>query len=267
MLKKEFKTKILMIAIIALFSLSVISANRMNLIVTNSNSGDKKICWGIKRTNNHEQPDFGSENKKILDENEGICIGNDKEKHIYLTFDSGYEAGYIDKILDVLKENNIRATFFITAHYLNTASDKVERMIEEKHIIGNHTCNHYSLPTISNDEIEKEIMTLHQSVYSKFGYEMKFIRPPKGEFSERTLKKTQSLGYKTVMWSFAYVDWNEKKQPSKEEAIKIITNNFHSGEIMLLHSNSKTNSEVLDTIIKEAQAQGYEFKGLDEFQK
>lgn len=267
MLKTESKIKILMIAIIALFTISVISANQVNLIVTNSNSGDKKIGWGIKRTNNHEQPDFGSENKKILEENGGICIGNNKEKYIYLTFDSGYEAGYIDKILDVLKENNIKATFFITAHYLNTASDKVEKMIEEKHIIGNHTCNHYSLPTISNDEIEKEIMKLHQSVYSKFGYEMKFIRPPKGEFCERTLKKTQSLGYKTVMWSFAYVDWNEKKQPSKEEAIKIITNNFHSGEIMLLHSNSKTNSEVLDTIIKEARAQGYEFKGLDEFQK
>ena len=94
---------------------------------------------------------------------------------------------------------------------------------------------------------------------------MKYLRPPKGEFNERTLQKTSSLGYKTVMWSFAYCDWDEKKQPSQEEAIKIITKNFHSGEIMLLHSNSKTNSEVLDKIIKEAKNQGYEFKSLDEF--
>lgn len=121
------------------------------------------------------------------------------------------------------------------------------------------------MPTISNEEIEKEIMKLHQSVYEKFNYEMKYIRPPKGEFSERTLKKCEELGYKTVMWSFAYCDWDEKKQPSLADGIKKVTENFHSGEIMLLHSNSKTNSEILDQIIKEAKNQGYEFKTLDEF--
>ena len=124
-------------------------------------------------------------------------------------------------------------------------------MVNDGHIIGNHTVNHKSMPSINNETIEKEIMQLHQSMYEKFGYEMKYLRPPKGEFNERTLQKTSSLGYKTVMWSFAYCDWDEKKQPSQEEAIKIITKNFHSGEIMLLHSNSKTNSEVLDKIIKE----------------
>lgn len=108
-------------------------------------------------------------------------------------------------------------------------------------------------------------MKLHQAVYEKYKYEMKYIRPPKGEFNSRTLKKCEELGYKTVMWSFAYCDWDEKKQPSIEEAEKIITNNFHSGEIMLLHSNSKTNSEVLEKIIKEAQNQGYKFNTLDQF--
>jgi len=109
-------------------------------------------------------------------------------------------------------------------------------------------------------------MKLHQAVYQKFNYEMKYIRPPKGEFNERTLKKSMQLGYKTVMWSFAYFDWDEKKQPSIDDAKKMITTNFHAGEIMLLHPNSKTNSEVLATIIKEAHNQGYEFKLLDQFE-
>ena len=125
--------------------------------------------------------------------------------------------------------------------------------------------NHKSMPTISDEEIEKEVMPLHQAIYKKFGYEMKYIRPPRGEYNERTIKKCEELGYKTVMWSFAYCDWDEKKQPSQEEAIKKIEENFHSGEIILLHSNSKTNSEVLDKIIKDARNDGYEFKTLDEF--
>ena len=184
---------------------------------------------------------------------------------IYLTFDEGYEAGYTENILNTLKKNDVKATFFITSHYFNTASDLVERMISDGHIIGNHTVNHKSLPSISNEEIENELMKLHQAMYEKFNYEMKYMRPPKGEFNERTLRKTAQLGYKTVMWSFAYFDWDEKKQPNLEESRKIIINNFHCGEIMLLHPNSKTNSEVLDSIIKEAKNQGYQFKLLDEF--
>ena len=167
--------------------------------------------------------------------------------------------------MNTLKENNVKATFFITSHYLNTASELVERMINDGHIIGNHTCSHPSLPSKTNEEIENELMKLHRAIFEKFNYDMKYMRPPKGEFNERTLKKTQELGYKTVMWSFAYFDWDEKKQPSIEESKKIIINNFHCGEIMLLHPNSKTNSEVLDSIIKEAQKEGYEFKTLEEF--
>ena len=263
--KEKNKMIILSLLIIIIFSASVIAANNEYTILTSGDTS-KTIGWGIKRNNNHEQPDVGSENKKLLEQNDGICLGKDGEKNIYLTFDAGYEAGYIDKILDTLKENNVKATFFITSHYLNTALDKVERMINEGHIIGNHTCSHPNLPSLTDEEIEKEIMKLHQAVFEKFGYEMKYIRPPKGEFNERTLKKCSSLGYKTVMWSFAYCDWDEKKQLSIEEAKKIITNNFHAGEIMLLHSNSKTNSDVLDTIIKEARKQGYDFKSLDQFQ-
>lgn len=265
---KDNKMKLIIsLVVILIFSFSIISINMQNhnVLDTSTIINNEKIGWGIKRTDNHQQPDVGEKNKKILEENEGICLGKDAEKYIYLTFDSGYEAGYISNILDILKQNEIKATFFITSHYLNTASENVERMINEGHIIGNHTVNHKSMPEISDEEIEKEIMQLHQAIYEKFNYEMKYIRPPKGEFNERTLKKCHELGYKTVMWSFAYCDWDEKKQPSIENAKKMILDNLHPGEIMLLHSNSKTNSEVLDTIIKESINQGYEFKTLEEF--
>ena len=262
--KEKVKNIIIIGTVLILFSICTIKLNQSNIISTIATE-DKKIGWGIKRAQNNMQPDVGSENRKILEENGGICLGNDLEKSIYLTFDNGYEAGYTSKLLDTLKENNVKATFFITAHYLNTASELVERMINEGHIIGNHTCNHPSMPSISDEEIEKEIMELHQAIYEKFNYEMKYIRPPKGEFNERTLKKSSQLGYKTVMWSFAYCDWDEKKQPLIENAKKMIIDNLHSGEIMLLHPNSKTNLEVLDLIIKEAKNQGYEFKLLDEF--
>ena len=123
------------------------------------------------------------------------------------------------------------------------------------------------MPSLTEEEIKKEIMDLHKSVYEKFGYEMKYIRPPKGEFSEKSLLVTNSLGYKTVMWSFAYEDWNEEKQPDEEKAKEKILNNLHNGEIMLLHGNSKTNTNILDSVIKEAKNMGYVFKSLDEFEK
>ena len=139
-------------------------------------------------------------------------------------------------------------------------------MIEEGHIVGNHTVNHKSMPDLSEEKIKKEILELHQIIYDKFNYEMKYMRPPKGEFSEKSLSVTNSLGYKTVMWSFAYEDWNEDKQAEEEKSKAKILNNLHNGEIMLLHGNSKTNTNILDSIIKEAKQMGYEFKSLDEFQ-
>ena len=123
------------------------------------------------------------------------------------------------------------------------------------------------MPDLSDEQIKSEVMKLHQTIYDKFQYEMKYIRPPMGEFSERTLVATNNLGYKSVMWSFAYKDWEENNQPSEQDAIKMITENFHSGEIMLLHGNSKTNTNILTEIIKQAREQGYEFYSLDEFEK
>ena len=254
---------------LTIFTITVIAGpeNTGKTVETASNLSNDKIGWGIKRNDNHNQPDLGSTNKALIDKYNGIAMGNKEDKSIYLTFDCGYEAGYTAKILDVLKEKNVQGTFFISAHYLNTASDLVERMINEGHIVGNHTVNHKSMPELSDDEINSELMKLNQSLYEKFGYEMRYMRPPKGEFSERTLSITESLGFKTVMWSFAYVDWNEDNQPSQDEALNKILSNLHNGEVMLLHATSKTNSEIMGQIIEGAQNQGFEFKSLEEFKE
>ena len=231
----------------------VLNRNEKNTIVTNAaienieSLSNKKIGWGIKRADNHAQPDVGAKNKEILDKYEGYCLGNNISKKIYLTFDAGYEAGYTEKILEVLKQNDVKACFFITAHYVNTKPELVQKMIDEGHIIGNHTVNHKSMPDINLETIKKEVMDLHTSIYQKFGYEMKYIRPPKGEYSERTVAYTNTLGYKT----------------GKDK----ILNNVHNGEIMLLHSTSKDNANILDECIKEIKKMSYEFKSLDEFEK
>ena len=252
-----------------IFTFSLIQSNQQQeaLPTNTSNISNKKIGWGIKREDNHKQPDLGSQNKKIIDEYQGIAMGNAEKPYVYLTFDEGYEAGYTEKMLAVLKENQVSATFFLTAHYLNTQPDLVKKMIDEGHIVGNHTVNHKSMPDLSDDQLKKEVMDLHAAMYEKFGYEMKYIRPPKGEYSERTVAYTNSLGYKTVMWSLAYDDWDENKQGREEYGKSKILNNIHNGAVILLHGNSKDNSNILDSCIKEIKKMGYEFKSLDEFQR
>ena len=205
------------------------------------NMSNQKIEWGIKRNNNHEQPDLGSKNKKIIDENQGIAMGNKESKSVYLTFDEGYEAGYTEQILQILKQNNVKAAFFITAHYVNTNAELVQKMIEEGHVIGNHTVNHKSMPSLTLEQIKEEVMNLHTAIYNQFGYEMKYIRPPKGEYSEKTVAYCNTLGYTTVMWSFAYDDWNENAQKGETYAKKKILDNIHNGAVILLHGNSKDN--------------------------
>lgn len=267
MKKIRIYISILLILSILLTGILITRNNKAIETSASSNLSNKKIGWGIKREKDHKRPDVGKENKELMEKYNGIYIGNENKKYIYLTFDEGYEAGYTEKILDVLKENDVKATFFITAHYLNTAEELVKRMVNEGHIVGNHTVNHKTLPEISDKEIDEEVMGLHQAIYEKTGYEMKYIRPPKGEYSERSLDATNKLGYTTVMWTFGYMDYDENKQKGTEYAKKIILDNLHNGEIMLLHGNSKDNANVLDEIIKSAKAEGYEFKSLDEFER
>ena len=262
--------KIIVVVFLLMFIMFVIfvagiSSNFQVIDVSTKAISTKKIEWGIKRGKNHEQPDLGTENIKIINNQNGIAMGSSEYKYIYLTFDSGYEAGYTEKILDVLKENNVKATFFVTGQYVKTSEDLIKRMIDEGHIIGNHTVNHKSMPKCSNETINEEVMNLHKEVYEKFNYEMKYIRPPKGEYSEASIAYTNTLGYTTVMWSFAYDDWEEDNQGREEYAKKKIYDNLHNGEIMLLHSTSKDNMNILDEVIKEIKNEGYEFKSLDEF--
>ena len=268
-INKSKITYIMLCLIVCVFTFSVMALNsykNQNTVETSSQGlSNKKIGWGIKRETDHKQPDVGTTNKQILEKYDGICMGNSEEKYVYLTFDNGYEAGYTPKLLDILKQNNVKAAFFITAHYLNTQSELVQRMIDEGHIVGNHTVNHKSMPDLDDEKIKSEIMELHKSVYEKFGYEMKYIRPPMGEYSERTLEITKSLGYTTTMWSFAYDDWNEQKQGREEYGKTKVISNVHNGAIILLHANSVDNSNILDSCIKEIKNMGYEFKSLDEF--
>ena len=266
-MNKEVKIIVLGSLLTLILTLSIFTEINQNELQTNAEVGvsNTKIGWGIKRNDNHLQPDLGNTNKALINKYNGIAMGNNEDKSIYLTYDLGYEAGYTAKILDTLKEKNVQGTFFITAHYLNTASDLVERMIKEGHIVGNHTVNHKSMPDLSDEEIKSELMSLNHSLYEKFEYEMKYMRPPKGEFSERTLSITENLGFKTVMWSFAYVDWNEDSQPSQEEALKMVISNLHNGEVMLLHATSKTNSEIMGKIIDETRYEGYEFRSIQDF--
>lgn len=186
------------ILVVTIFTFSIVNSTKSNKTVQTSsitieNLSSKKIEWGIKRNDNHKQPDLGSLNKKIIDEAKGIAMGNSESKKVYLTFDEGYEAGYTQKILEVLKQNEVKATFFITAHYVNSKPELVQKMIEEGHIIGNHTVNHKSMPSLTLEQIKSEVMNLHTAIYEKFGYEMKYIRPPKGEYSEKSVGYCNTL--------------------------------------------------------------------------
>lgn len=186
-----------------------------------------------------------------------------EDKKVYLTFDEGYENGYTEKILDVLKEKKCPAVFFVTAPYVKENASLIQRMIDEGHAVGNHTVNHPSMPSVSLEKAANEIAELHNYVEDTFQYEMTLFRPPMGEFSEQTLALTQELGYKSIFWSFAYQDWETENQPEKEKALQKITSSVHDGAIYLLHAVSSTNTEILGEAIDQIRAEGYEFKLIE----
>ena len=264
--KKVFKITLAIVFIAVLVGITFIFTKEDAIQVSTTTAlSNEKIEWGVKREKDHKQPDLGSKNINLMKKYDGIAMGNSEKNIVYLTFDNGYEAGYTASILDILKANDVKATFFITAHYLNSQPDLVKRMVEEGHIVGNHTVNHHSMPSLTEEEIKKEIMDLHHSVLELTGYEMKYMRPPKGEYSERTLSLSNSLGYTTVMWSLAYDDWDENKQGREEYGKTKILENIHPGAVILLHGTSKDNMKILDTCIKEIKNMGYEIKSIDEF--
>ncbi len=179
------------------------------------------------------------------------------ENRIIITFDQGYENGYTAKILDTLRDKDVTAVFFLTGDYAKKESALVKRMIDEGHVLGNHGMTHASLPELSEAKAEEEIMSLHNYVMNNYGYQMQLFRCPCGEYSDASLETVKRCGYRTVFWSYAYVDWKTDDQPSPDEAVKKLTESAHGGEILLLHSVSETNAAVLGDVIDKLREKGY----------
>lgn len=221
--------------------------------------------WGLGFGQEGTQP-TGNVSSEELKKYQAHYVGADEEKVIYLTFDAGFENGNTEPILDALKKHNVSATFFIVGHYLETAPELVKRMVEEGHTVGNHTYHHPDMSSISSMEsFQKEMQDVETLYKEVTGQEMiKFYRPPQGKYSISNLQMAKELGYQTFFWSLAYVDWYQDKQPTKEEAFKKLLTRIHPGAIVLLHSTSKTNGEILDELLGKWEEMGYSFKTLQE---
>lgn len=214
-----------------------------------SSLSSKMEAWGIGRdTDANGQPiDCVKANEKYGNY-DAVYVG-EPDHRVYLTFDNGYENGNTPMILDTLKEKNVSAIFFLTAQYVKENHDLVQRMIDEGHIIGNHSYHHYSFPEISMSSLVTEIMSLDDMMIQQFMYKMTYIRPPKGEYNEQSLAVSQALGYTTMLWSYAYYDYNVNSQPDHQESLKKLLDNAHPGAIYLLHSVSDTNTAILGDLI------------------
>ena len=223
---------------------------------------NKKIGWGVGAVKEGERPYSAVSFNQKYEQLGGRFIGEDNKK-VYLTFDEGYENGYTATILDTLKEKKVSAVFFVTYDYACKNPELIKRMINEGHIIGNHSWSHPSVPTCTDDEAKNEIMKLHNYVLECFDYKMSLFRFPMGEFSEKTLAIAKNCGYESVFWSFAYVDWKTDSQPDKSAALKKTTESVHNGAIYLLHAVSKTNDEILGDFIDEVKNKGYTFSKYD----
>jgi len=229
-------------------------------------AGDTPYHFGFKKSRNGAPASIAQEPFRPLVEKHGaIFIGDAARKSLYLTFDSGYENGFTPKILDVLKEKRAPAIFFVTGQYIKEQPDLLRRMAAEGHLIGNHSWSHPDMTTVSNERLKAELDKVKEGVAQAAGQkEMKFLRPPRGIFSDRTLAESRRLGYTNVFWSVAYVDWDTKRQRGADYAFDQVTSQLHPGAVLLLHSVSKDNADALGRIIDYARSQGYEFRSLEE---
>ena len=224
---------------------------------------NKKYAWWIRLNDKNKPSEVPQDIQKIVDDYKAIYIGDVTKKKVYLTFDEGYENGYTPKILDTLKENNVKAIFFITSHYLKKNPELVKRMLDEGHKVGNHSVNHPSFPELDYDKLEKEMLDLEKDFYNRFGVRFSYMRPPRGEYSKRTLEAANQLGYKNVFWSYAYKDYDVNDQRGEDYAYNRVMGHLHNGMIVLLHAVSKDNANALDRIIKDIKNQGYEISPFD----
>lgn len=220
--------------------------------------------WGYQRNTNHEVPEIGSY-QQILDKYNAYYADLSGEKVIYLTFDNGYEQGYTADVLDVLKEESVPATFFVTGHYVKSEPDLIKRMVDDGHMIGNHSYHHPDFTVLTKQRMKKEVDELQEAVAEVSNQkELTYLRPPRGMFNEQTLEWANELGYIHIFWSLAFVDWDTAGQKGWKYAYDQIMEQIHPGAIVLLHTVSSDNAKALAKVIKELKEQQYEFRSLDD---
>ncbi|NIK76878.1 peptidoglycan-N-acetylmuramic acid deacetylase [Paenibacillus castaneae] len=222
--------------------------------------------FGFKKSVDGRLPSIDEEGfKDIIMKHGALFLGDTNKKDLFLTFDNGYENGYTTKILDVLKNKKVPATFFVTGHYVKDQPELMKRIVAEGHIVGNHSWSHPDMSQLSEGQIKLELEKVKEQVAILTGQkEMNYLRAPRGIFNERVLAASKQFGYTNVFWSVAYKDWDVNAQRGTEFAYREVIKQLHPGAIILLHSVSKDNTEALGSIIDEARRQGYEFKSLDE---
>lgn len=230
---------------------------------------NKKMEWWIKREDNHATP--SAQEEVDLSHYDAWYVKTnlkEGEKSVFLTFDCGYENGYTSAILDILKKHNAPGAFFLCRHYIEDQPELVKRMKKEGHIVGNHTSHHICMPETNSRKVREEITDNANYMKEATGYEMdRFFRPPKGEYSERTLQITKDIGYTTVFWSMAYLDYDVDNQPGSDYVINHFEKYIHPGAIPLIHNISKSNAEALDTVLTNLEKEGYTFHSLSDLKK
>ncbi len=227
------------------------------------------FSWYCIRNKAHKQPPIPSE-FAFIEELGGYFLDREhgdgeEEKVVYLTFDAGYENGNVAKILDTLQQTETTGAFFVLKHFVEKNGDLVLRMLQDGHLICNHTAHHPDLSHASAQKIQAELEELNACYQSLTGQEMpKYFRPPEGRFSRELLQTVQQLGYKTIFWSFAYADWDNNKQPTPAKAMQCVMDNVHNGAVLLFHPTSATNTVILPKVIEELKSKGYRFGSLEE---
>lgn len=259
------KVSIVAVLFLVMYALGALTAKKVESVGVSALLHEKSENWGLG-FGTEGKPPTGNASAEELKKYNAYFIGDTTQNTIYLTFDCGYENGNTELILDALKKHDVKATFFVVGNFLETSPEIVKRMIAEGHTVGNHTYHHLDMSSISSmDAFKKETQDVENLFEQITGTPItKFYRPPQGKYNIENLKMAQELGYHTFFWSLAYVDWYQDKQPTKDEAFGKLLKRIHPGAIVLLHSTSSTNAQILDELLTKWEEMGYTIKPLTE---